>query len=44
MGPMTLETPKDPLSFETFSILWFVIGGVIIYGLQLLKKFSEKKA
>lgn len=43
-GPMTLETPKDPLSFETFSILWFVIGGVIIYGLQLLKKFSEKKA
>ena len=30
MGPMTLETPKDPLSFETFSILWFVIGGVII--------------
>lgn len=44
IGPMTLETPKDPLSFETFSILWFVIGGVIIYGLQLLKKFSEKKA
>ena len=44
MGPMTLETPKDPLSFETFSILWFVIGGVIIYGVQLLKKFSEKKA
>ena len=44
MGPMTLETPKDPLSFETFSILWFVIGGVIICGLQLLKKFSEKKA
>lgn len=44
MGPMTLETPKDPLNFETFSILWFVIGGVIIYGLQLLKKFSEKKA
>ena len=44
MGPMTLETPKDPLSFETFSILWLVIGGVIIYGLQLLKKFSEKKA
>jgi len=44
MGPMTLETPKDPLNFDTFSILWFVIGGVIIYGLQLLKKFSEKKA
>lgn len=43
MGPMTLETPKAPLSFETFSILWFIIGGVVIYGLQLLKNLTENK-
>ncbi|MEF9966973.1 MAG: DUF368 domain-containing protein, partial [Longicatena sp.] len=38
MGPQTLEVPKAPLSFETFSILWFLIGGVIIMGLQQMKK------
>lgn len=43
MGPLTLEHPKDPLSFETFSILWFLIGGMVIYGLQILKTFHEKK-
>ncbi|MEG0153494.1 MAG: DUF368 domain-containing protein, partial [Cellulosilyticaceae bacterium] len=42
MGPQTLEVPKAPLSFETFSILWFLIGGVIIMGLQQMKKISEK--
>lgn len=41
MGPQTLEVPKAPLSFTTFSILWFVIGGVIILGLQKMKAVTE---
>lgn len=42
MGPTTLEVYHDALSFETFSILWFVIGGAIIIGLEKLKKIIEK--
>ncbi len=36
VGPKTLDTPQDPLSFSNFSILFFLIGGVIIIGMQLL--------
>ncbi len=43
MGPQTLEIPQAPLSLQTFSFLWFIIGGIIIYGLQKLKYFAEKK-
>ncbi|MFR4218434.1 MAG: DUF368 domain-containing protein [[Clostridium] innocuum] len=42
MGPQTLETPQAPLSLETFEILWFIIGGAIIFGLQKMKDISEK--
>lgn len=42
MGPQTLEVPRAPLSFDTFSILWFLVGAVIIFGLQLLKKVTVK--
>ena len=42
MGPQTLEVPKAPLSMDTFSILWFIIGGVIILGLQKMKSITEK--
>lgn len=41
-GPESLETPKEMLSPETFSILFFIIGGVVIIGLQCLKLFSGK--
>ena len=37
MGPQTLSTPKAPLSFSSFDILWFVVGGLIIFGLQKMK-------
>ncbi len=43
MGPQTLEIPQAPLSLQTFSFLWFIIGGIIIFGLQKLKYFAEKK-
>ena len=42
MGPQTLVEPKAPMTLETFNILWFVVGGTVIIGLQQLKKFSDK--
>lgn len=42
MGPTTLSVPKDPMTFTSFSILFFVIGGVIIIGLQKVKSLLEK--
>ena len=43
VGPTTLDTPIDALSIKTFNILFFVIGGLIVYGLQKLKTVSEKE-
>lgn len=43
MGATTLEVPQPPMNFETFSIIYFVIGGIIIIGLEKLKKILEKK-
>ena len=40
MGPQTLETPQSPMSWSTFSILFFIIGGVVVLGLQQLKKIK----
>lgn len=42
MGPTTLEVPKAPMSFTTFSILFFIIGGAVILGLQGLKMIISK--
>lgn len=43
MGPTTLEAAQNPMSISTFSIVWFIVGGIIIYGLEKLKKVLEKK-
>lgn len=43
LGPTTLSSPQAALSIDTFSILFFVIGGVVIYGLQKFKQITEKK-
>ncbi len=42
MGPTTLEVPQAPMSFNTFYIVFFVIGAGVILGLQLLQKFITK--
>ena len=42
MGPTTLEVPRDPMSISTFSIIWFAVGGAIIFGLQKAKAWLEK--
>ena len=42
MGPTTLDMPKAPMSPSTFSILFFILGGVILAGLELLKARLDK--
>lgn len=42
-GAKTLDNPKPALSFSTFSIVFFVIGGAIIFGLQFMKSITESK-
>lgn len=44
MGPTTLETPAAPMNLETFSLVYFIVGGAIIYGLEKLKVVLEKKS
>lgn len=40
-GPETLDTPQAALSLQTFNWLFFVIGGVVILGMQLMKSKKE---
>lgn len=41
MGPTTLDVPKPAMTLQEFSILFFVIGGIIILGLQQMKKIKK---
>ena len=43
MGPTTLAVPQSPMSFSTFSIIFFIIGGIIIIGLEKIKAILESK-
>ena len=43
LGPTTLENAQPAMTFETFSILFFIIGGAVIIGLQVVKAVLEKK-
>lgn len=43
MGPTTLEVPVDAMNFSNFSIVFFLIGGLIVWGLQKFKTMNEKK-
>ena len=42
-GPTTLKVPQPALTWETFHIFWFLMGGVFLAGLNGLKTFTEKK-
>ncbi|MGN0666432.1 MAG: DUF368 domain-containing protein [Huintestinicola sp.] len=44
MGPQTLDVPQPPMDLSSFSILFFIIGAAIIVGMQLSKKYMEKKS
>lgn len=41
MGPVTQD--QGAMNFSNFSILFFILGGVIIIGLEVLKRVLEKK-
>lgn len=43
MGATTLKEPLAPLSFGTFNILYFIVGGLIIFGMELAKRKLESK-
>ena len=40
MGPTTLETPQAAMTIHEFNILFFIIGGVVILGMQKLKNIK----
>ena len=42
MGPTTLDVPQPAMTFGEFNILFFIIGGVVILGMQKLKTMKEK--
>lgn len=42
-GPTTLDVPQEAMSLQTFNIVFFILGGVVIFGLQKLRTIMEKK-
>ena len=42
LGPKSLDVPKEAMSFDTFSIIFFIIGGIVIWGLQFMKMKLNK--
>ena len=43
MGATTLKVPQAPLSFNTFSIVYFIIGGLVILGMEVAKRKLANK-
>lgn len=43
MGPTTLKDSMDPMSIKTFSIIFFIIGGIIIFLLDKIKLILNKR-
>lgn len=43
MGPKTLEVPRDALNIHTFNIIMFIIGGVVVMGLEKIKNVLKEK-
>lgn len=41
MGPTTLDTPQPAMGIHGFSILFFLIGGAVILGLQKMKDIKQ---
>lgn len=42
VGPKTLDSPLPSMTFHTFNLIAFILGAVVILGLQLLKNIMEK--
>lgn len=44
MGPTALDMPKAPVGVDTFHIIAFIIGIVILGGLEFVKRYMENHA
>lgn len=44
MGPTTLDVPKAAMGVKTFHIVYFLLGGVILFALEKLKHIAERTA
>ncbi|MBX7291172.1 DUF368 domain-containing protein [Clostridium chauvoei] len=44
MGPTTLEIPKPAMNLESFSFIFFALGGLLILVLEKGKNYLEKKS
>lgn len=42
MGPTTLDTPVEAINIYNFSFIFFIIGGLVVWGLQKIKSINEK--
>lgn len=42
MGPTTLDSPVDAINIYNFSFIFFIIGGLVVWGLQKIKSINEK--
>jgi putative membrane protein len=43
-GPTTLDDPQPAVTWSTFSIAAFILGGVILFLLELFRYLMEKRA
>lgn len=43
IGVTTLKVPQATLSFSTFSIVYFIIGGLVILGMEVAKRKLANK-
>ncbi len=44
MGPTSLkDNPRPAMNLDSFNVVFFIIGGVVIIGLQVVKHIIEKK-
>jgi putative membrane protein len=43
MGPTTLDTPQEAMNIHTFNVWFFIIGGAVIVGMQLLKNRKDNR-
>ena len=42
MGPTTLEVPQAPMDFSNFNLIFFIVGGAIIMGLERMSKVLSR--
>lgn len=42
-GPTSLEIPQNAMTFSTFNVVAFIIGGIVVLGLEILKYYFNKE-